>query len=67
MEWLKSNIDTILEVIGFILVFIAGLHYSRRTGEYWRFFVNLGWLNFNANERFIALIGLILIIIGVFV
>jgi hypothetical protein len=67
MEWIRSNIDIGLEIIGFILVFISGLHYSRRTGEYWRFFVNLGWLNFNAKERFISLIGLIFIIIGIFV
>ena len=65
MQWLRNNIDIIFEISGFILVFISGLQYSRRTGEYWRFFVNLGWLNFNAKERLLAVIGLLLVIAGV--
>lgn len=67
MEWLNNNKGVVLIVIGLIIALYSKAHYSKRTGNYWRFFINLACFDYNAKEKLLVLIGLILVIIGVFI
>jgi hypothetical protein len=66
MQWITSNLGIIMIVPGVILLLISCFKYSRRTGDYFRCFLNFGRLNMNVKERIIGLLGFILIIVGVF-
>ena len=66
-QWLISKIGMLLIIGGIILIVISGLIYARRTGDYFRVFLNLRRLNLNTKERLIGFVGFILVLIGVFI